>query len=41
MQVRDTETGLVETNNLKEEPEDKAKVVGEVSSIVCGNDCLR
>ena len=30
MQVRDTETGLVETNNLKEEPEEKAKVVGEV-----------
>ena len=30
VQVRDTETGLVETNNLKEEPEEKAKVVGEV-----------
>ena len=30
MQVRDTETGVVETNNLKEEPEEKAKVLGEV-----------
>ena len=30
VQVRDTETGLVETNNLKEEPEEKAKVFGEV-----------
>lgn len=26
VEVRDTETGLVETNNLKEEPEEKAKV---------------